>query len=137
MADTKPKFTLHPYKPGDKPGHYDDEVQALIEADKDKTPEQIKNGEVTAITIQVPAKNDQDEREKEVAKHKRWFQESAKRYGRTSRLVDTADQEDGSVHLDFILRDPIKRTRQRDAASAPVEESGTVANSDMPEIEAA
>lgn len=137
MADAKtetaPKFDLHPYVPGDKPGHYDDHVQALIEADKDKTPEQIKSGDVTAITIQIPANKDPEKFDKEIAKHKRWFQESAKRYGRTSRLVDSSDQEDGSVHLDFILREQIKRTRKPRPEAAP----DSVEDSDTPVSDAA
>jgi hypothetical protein len=107
MTDEK-RFTLHPYKADEKPGFYDDEVKALIEA-----------GEGIAITIPVPAGKTAEETEKAIGKHKRLFQESAKRHGKTSRLVDTADQQDGSVHLDFILREQIKRTRKPKADSSP------------------
>lgn len=109
MAESKPKFTFHPYTPADKPGHYDEEVQDLIE-----------QGPGIAITIQVPVKKDQDS-DKEIAKHKRWFQESAKRFDRSARLVDVSDQEDGSIHLDFILGDLIKRTRKPKAVEAEAE----------------
>lgn len=112
MADTKSKFNLHPYEPADRPGHYDEEVQALIEA-----------GPGIAITVQVPVKSE-DEYDKELAKHKRWFQESAKRYGKTAKLTEQADQQDGSIHLDFILMDKITRARKAKPAT-PADDSDT------------
>lgn len=132
-TDTKaePKFTLHEYVPSDKPGHYDDEVQALMEA-----------GDGIAITVQIPGDKDPEKAEKLVKKHQAWFYESARRFDRSAKLVDETNQEDGSIHLDFILRNKITRPRKAkaNAESVPEANSGAPAEgekSDTPKQDAA
>src|SRR4051794_11950965 len=96
MTDTKPDETkpstgLHVYKP-ERELHYESEIDQMIDYEKTIT----DPDERPAWTIIVP--------EKEVGKHKRWFNESAKDRKRTVRAISTKSHGDGFAAVEFVLR---------------------------------
>lgn len=113
-ADETPKFEIGEYVGDEKPGKFDTEVEALIEA-QDALPDEKKEAGVRAkITVNVPlTQTNKAGIEKDVvAKYQRYFQDSAKKYGKTARRVGYAEQGDGSANLTFVLTDQIKRPRK-------------------------
>lgn len=85
------------YEPRDKPGVYDDEVDTLLQVDE-------QTGYQNEIEILVP--------EADVAKHKRYFAQSAAKRGKTSRIVNGekgVSQGDHGRLLAFVLVDKVHR----------------------------
>lgn len=89
-------MNIKPFTPHEKPGVYDDQVQTLIQVDEE-------TGYQNSIEILVP--------EGEVKKHKRYFSTSAKKYDKTSRIVNGEEgvkQGDGRL-LEFVLVPKVTR----------------------------
>lgn len=103
--ETTPSTGLHVYKP-ERELHYESEVDQMI--DYEGTIED-PDVERPAWTIIVP--------EKEVAKHKRWFNESAKDRKRTVRAVSTKPHGDGFAAVEFVLRPAKPETASKSATS--------------------
>lgn len=119
-----PSIEVEHYRPTQREGVYDAHVQAMIDAEPE-----FPEGEYPAVTIQVPngEKNPKGEYIG-LAKHIRYFQESAKTHERTARIVDGYPQDngDGSSKVKFILKAKITRARKpketgEGSAEAPAE----------------
>lgn len=96
-----------------KKGQYDEQVRTLLEMDE-------QTGFENLIPILVPAED--------ANKHKRWFRESAKFYGKGARVVNGeagVPQGDGGILFEFILtelrtvnRNPKPSTDESDVPTA-------------------
>jgi hypothetical protein len=123
-GESTPSTGLHVYKP-ERELHYESEVDQMIDyeatiTDPDERP---------AYTIIVP--------EKEVGKHKRWFNESAKDRKRTVRAVNTRKHGDGFAAVEFVLRPTTKtETAEQDAAGATSDATPEVTEKETPEKDA-
>lgn len=120
-----PQFEIGEYVGQDKPGKFDAEVEALIEA-QDALPQEKKDAGVRAkITVNFPmTQTNKAGVEKDVvAKYKRYFQDSAKAHERTAREVGYQENGDGSVNVTFVLTDKITRPRKPKAVEAPASDT--------------
>lgn len=125
----EPTFKIERYVPADKPGKYDTEVQALIAEMESLTEEDMEENGVPSVVVNFPKEDSKGK--DQVAKYKRYFQDSAKRFNRTAREVAQDDQGDGSVNVRFILTSKVLRPRK------PKDEAGSEvpATSDTPTVE--
>lgn len=118
----KPKFSIREFEEVAKPGRYDAEVRALVDADR-------SNGRHNLIDILVPTREKADrgryagQETDAVGKYVRAFQYSAKNAkddqapnGFTARLEGQEDQGDGTTLLSFLLTERIIR-KSKDAES--------------------
>lgn len=108
-------MNIHRYVPTRKPGQYDDQVETLIAVDE-------QTGYQNTIEILVP--------EGDVLKHKRYFNSSAKAYGKTARIVNGEQgqtQGNGGVLLEFVLVPKIERKAPKSDAPAEDEDTPTPA----------
>lgn len=116
-TETAPKFAITRHRADDRPGKYDAEVQALIEADNTLTADDISDGIFNSLTILIPAPTVKEKEGEEVEvdnvpRYKRYVQESAKRYGKTAREVAIESNDDGTFSYEFRLTEAVKRPRK-------------------------
>jgi hypothetical protein len=142
MADIQveaPADDIEFYTPGagSKPGPYHAHVQKLIAADEARTDEQKAEGTHASLPITVPNVIEEDGKKFDgVARHKRYFQESARFLNMTAQEIDRKEGAENTV-IRFVVKPLVKRPRkpaeaaetaeastETPAESAPVEKTG-------------
>lgn len=100
MADIElPPLTLREHKPTEKPSIYDPIVKQVLDAGP---------GQDAVIVVPTPA----------LKKHLRELRKAATKAGRSTRIIDTTDQGDGSTELVFQVREKVTRNRKKDETPA-------------------
>lgn len=101
MSD-EPTIDVHPFTP-QSAVNYDGHIAALIAA-----------GEGNAVTITFPTPD--------LAKHKRYFQEAAKRAERSAKAQQTIDNGDGFSSIEFTIG-PLRTRTVKPKNTAPAVEA--------------
>jgi hypothetical protein len=113
-AEKTPNFEIEMYKPDEDGKPYRAHVEALVAADAERTPEQIKADEHASIRVTFPKEEDG---KKSIERHKRWFRESAAP-DFSAKVVGEVDKGD-AIEFRYIVVPKIVRPRKEVTQTTP------------------